>query len=328
MTIVEPITIADADYTGGNLVEDDDTDGPEWVDGTDYERGDRVRTASTHGIYQCLADHTAEDGVNDPLTEAAALADPLTDDPNPRHWVYVSRTNKWRLFDDRPSQRSEAPEVDEDSGDDHVIEAEVTLPSRISAMAILEMIDASEAVIELIDADGDTYFTRTVNLADTTAVLDWESYFYSAVRLRDSYITTLPYTATGDELHVTITGGENLACGQIVMGLGQGVGDTQPGKTGAEGLDFSGVETNVFGDLTTVRRAATNIHRFDIFMPAVCVNAFQAIMRDLRGGRRALFIGSERQGLRAWQYGFVRDSQVYYQDHESAFADLTIQGVV
>ena len=326
MTIVQPIVVDDADYTGGNLVENDTVDAPVWMVGEVISRGDLRRIEETHSIYEALEDHTAS-VANNPTTEAAALADPLTDDPSPRHWVYARQTNKYRLFDGRPSQRSEAPTPGE--GEDSLIEVEVTLPGRISALAILELLDASSATVELLDDDGNSYWTRTVTLTNDSDVFDWESYFFVPNRLRDSYVAIdLPYTAIGDEIHLSITGGSGLACGQIVMGLGQEVGETQPGNTGAEGLDFSHVETNVYGDLVRVRRPSTNIHRFDVYMRSERVNAFLSLMRTLRGGELALFVGAEAEGLRAFQYGFVRDSQIYFTDAHSSRADITVQGIV
>ena len=83
---------------------------------------------------------------NSPLAEAAAVADPLVADPDPAHWVYISQTNKWRLFDGRPSQKTaNALEID----------AGIVLAGRICAVGIVGLEDCSAATIELVH-NGDT----------------------------------------------------------------------------------------------------------------------------------------------------------------------------
>lgn len=319
MMIIQPITVADADYTGGNLTEDQYD---EWSDNTAYVRGNFVRIDSVHSVYQCLTDHTSEDGTNDPVTEAEAFADPLTADPEPAHWVYFSQTNKWRVFDGRPSQRATPPST----GDP--IEVEVTVPQRINVIALVEIVDGGEATVEIFDSDGNETFSETYQLNDTDAIQDWFDYFYQPNRLLDSLLVTgLPITTDGDEVHVTISGGDDLACGMIVMGIGEQFGFPRPG-TGLETLDFSKVDVNYAGDLVTVRRSATSIYRFESRMDSELVNAFIARLKELRGGRRALFVASDTRGVRAWQYGFARKLRIRYVSHESADASLDAQGVV
>ena len=103
MMIVTPRIIDDAQYVGGNIAEDDyDV----WSSGTTYSRGDYALILATHTIYQSLRDHTAA-ADNSPTAEALVFADPLQEDPDPAHWVRTGASNKWRLFDTRPSQRAE-----------------------------------------------------------------------------------------------------------------------------------------------------------------------------------------------------------------------------
>ena len=103
MMIVTPRIIDDDQYVGGNIAEDDyDV----WSSGTMYSRGDYALIIATHTIYQSLRDHTAA-ADNSPTAEALVFADPLQEDPDPAHWVRTGASNKWRLFDTRPSQRAE-----------------------------------------------------------------------------------------------------------------------------------------------------------------------------------------------------------------------------
>ena len=136
MRIIVPLSVTEAAYVSGNLAEDQYS---VWGSGSNYTRGDYVTVLATHSIYQCLRDHNSTNA-NSPTTEAVALADPLTQDPDPIHWVYVSATNKWRLFDDRPSQK--AARADE-------ISAGIVLSERISAVAATELEGCSAATVKV-----------------------------------------------------------------------------------------------------------------------------------------------------------------------------------
>ena len=166
-------------------------------------------------------------------------------------------------------------------------------------------------------------------LIDDSVVFDWWSYYFAPARLQNAALFSgMPASGENDILSVNISGGNALECGQVVFGLGYDVGYTQTGDTGFEGLDFSHVETNIYGDLVTVEREATEIHRFDLLIEGLKLSEFATTMHDLKGGKRGLFIGDVNQGSRAWAYGFARDWNVYWRDGTWARARLIVQGVV
>ena len=136
MRVINPVRVTDSHYIAGNLTEDAHA---EWLQGTDYVRGNFVAVLATHSIYQCLRDHTAA-AANSPTAEAIAKADPLTEDPDPEHWIYISQTNKWRLFDERPSQQAEATEE---------LFAGILLTERVSAVVATELEDCSAASVRV-----------------------------------------------------------------------------------------------------------------------------------------------------------------------------------
>ena len=99
MKVIPPLDVTDAMLTSIDIPENDY---PEWADATAYVRGDYVISTTTHTVYHCLVDHTSDPSKN-PDTETAALADPLIDDPDPVHWQVIGATNRWKLFDKKPS---------------------------------------------------------------------------------------------------------------------------------------------------------------------------------------------------------------------------------
>lgn len=191
-------------------------------------------------------------------------------------------------------------------------------------------VGAPDPVTDLTARQTRTITTQqNVSLTNTSVIIDWWTYFFAELGLSDAVLEPhLPVTAEGDHLSIEMVGGPDLACGQIIVGLCTTIGEVQVGDTGLDGLDFSHVETNIYGDLVTVERAATQVHRFDVFMRVGQISEFVQVMDRLRGGKRALWIGDPDIGVRAWSYGFARDWNIYYQDGVFARARLTIQGVV
>lgn len=509
MDITTPITVLDAEYVSGNLTEDEY---PEWASGQMYTRGQYRRVLSTHSIYQCLRDHTSS-GTNSPTAEAAAFADPLVADPDPAHWVYISQTNKWRLFDGRPSQRAARANMltagvrfsgatrttsaglqsrttsglvsqsvllttagagmwtvpagvtsiivelvggggaggrgsasgagggrtTWDAGDDQRRaeggrggnggngglggfggRGDTTNGSRGSAASLgggggdsgaadvaglstygmgSDGITVGTSVVTRAAGGGGGGYTRfaqtvtpgasisysvgaagsgaatsgairityggsgtrttmypvtrstsitpknvesigLVNLEDCAVVcvnmrvggpsgfVVYTNEYEIGPDLDGLIIDDISASLGADYVGIEMAGGSDLACGQIILGAKTSIGETQVGESGLEGLDFSHIETNIYGDLTTVERAATTIGRFDVRIPVAKVNEFANIMNQFRGGKAALWVGDTDQGARAWTYGFARDWNLYFSDGVFARVRLVVQGIV
>lgn len=142
MRVVTPHVVDEEVYAGGNLAEDEY---PEWMTGEDLEVGDYRTVLATHSTYQCLVDHTS-DNDNSPTTEAAAFADPIIPDPKPAHWVYAGSTNKWRVFDKRPTQRA--------TRSDRILVVLANPAAPTDTIAFLGMVDCHTIGVELLTQAG------------------------------------------------------------------------------------------------------------------------------------------------------------------------------
>lgn len=78
-----PLVVTDTEFVTCNIAEDDAT---AWSGATAYVVGDRAMVAgTTHELYECILGHT-----NKPPTTAANIG---------VYWVLVSKTNRWKAFD-------------------------------------------------------------------------------------------------------------------------------------------------------------------------------------------------------------------------------------
>jgi len=98
--VIAPIEVTDAMLTSINITEDDYD---EYDDATDYAVGDYAISTTTHTVYRALVANGPSSTVVDPDDEAADVADPLVTDPDPRTWQIIGATNRWKLFDEKPT---------------------------------------------------------------------------------------------------------------------------------------------------------------------------------------------------------------------------------
>lgn len=314
MRIIIPQPVTDTTLISSSIAEDDYD---EWLVGTTYDRGDFVISIDTHTVYRSLTDSNTG---NDPDLEQAQIADPLVDNPDPVRWQIISATNRWKMFDQKPSVQAAAADQ---------IEV-VIAPNQIVRGLAGFSVDANSVtvVVDSVSGGGEV-FNRTIPMQDETLVLNWYSYYFTPITpLTEFVITDLP--PYGDaEITVTIDReGAMVRCGQLVLGSLRVVGSTNISNTGFTGLDFSFVEQDEFGDLTTVRRAATRLSQFEVVMSNATLLGFDRLMRELRGGVAAVWIGDEDTRKAAVNYGFYRDYRAVYQTDAYSLMSLQIQGIV
>jgi hypothetical protein len=169
-------------------------------------------------------------------------------------------------------------------------------------------------------------FRRTIQMQNEAPILDSSSQFI--LPLSEFVYTDIPYYAGAAITIEMEKSGGTVLCGQIVMGDLLTIGTTTIGNTGFTGLDFSFVEQDDFGNLTTVRRAATRLSQFEVLMESTTLLGFDRLMRELRGGVAAVWIGDDNASKAAINYGFYRDYRAVYQTNAYSIMSLQIQGIV
>lgn len=313
MRVIIPQNVTDETLVSSSIPENDY---PEWAVGTTYTRGQQVISIASHTVYRSLTDDNAG---NDPDLEQAALSDPLIDDPDPIRWQIIGATNRWRMFDQKPSVHATAAD-----------QIEVVLEPRQIVGGLAGFgIDANSVTIVVNSASEGEVFNRTIAMQDESPVIDWSSYFFTPItQLTEFVITDIPpygdaqITVTLDRLGATV------GCGQIVVGELRTIGITQVGSTGFTGFDFSFVEQDPFGNLTTVKRAATRVSDFDVFLDSYTNLGFDRLMRDLRGGNPAVWVGDRDARKAAVNYGFYQDYRLVYASRDYSIMTIKVQGIV
>jgi hypothetical protein len=160
-----------------------------------YANGDEVVKVSTHRRYR-----SAKDGnIDDP--ELGVTLSPPT-------WVDIGPTNKWAMFDKKPSIQSV-------NGD----EIKITIrpgqfTQSISGFNLSGVNTVNVKVID--DADGETY-NEDIEMNDSSRVVGLLSYFTSPIVYKSDFtLTNLPAYRTSN-IELTMSG-SNIRAGAILVG--------------------------------------------------------------------------------------------------------------
>lgn len=309
MDVIFPIAVTEDTLTYSNVVENDYAP---WASGTAYVRGDYAISTTTHTIYRALVDSTGED----PDIESVNFSDPLIQDPDTRYWQIMGATNRWKLFDSKPSQ----PCVQANS-----VEVELRPGVFISGIAGFEL--SAESVRVQVYADDILIYDRTAQLRDESGVVGWLTYFTAPYLPATEFVfTDLPVLGT-PRIVVTFEGTE-CHVGQLVIGQLIRIGETSQEGTGFSGLDFSYVQNDDFGNLTTVNRPAVKLSEYTIAAQTQTLQATYEKLRSLRGGRPAVWVGDQQTAIGAVNYGFMRNYDVVYQTRDLSELSIEVQGII
>lgn len=312
MKILRPTPVTDDTLISSTIAEDDH---PQWDAETNYAAGVFVISIPTHTIYRSL---TADNIGNDPDLEQAALADPLIADPEIINWQVIGATDRWKLFDSKPSQQAtEAENIT-------IVNAPGVFVGGLCGFNI----SAASVTVTMIN-DAEEVYSRTIAMQDLSGIIDAYTYCFSEiVELSEFVLTDLPpYSLAEITVSIDRPSG-NVSVGQIVMGPVWETGLTFADGSGFSGLDFSFVQTDDFGNLTRVVREATTLSNFEVFLDATQLLAFKNRMASLRGGVAAVWIGASDRRKAAINYGILRDYRVSYQTPLYSVINLETQGLV
>jgi len=310
MIILVPVPVTDDTLHSINIPEDDH---PVWVVGDTYDRGDFIISTDTHTIYRSL---TVSNLGNDPDVETAALADPLIADPDPKNWEIIGATNRWKLFDQRPSRIATRTD-----GFTFEVRPEFVIGGVYGANV------TADSVRVQVYSGADEIYDRTQIMKDESAIVDGLSYYSEPFQpFTEFTFIDLPILGS-PRVVVTVAGTGAVSAGQIVIGRKVALGVTMQQDTGFSGLDFSFVGVNEYGDLETVRRPASRLFDINVFLERDQLARVVQVLTRLRGGAAAVWIADEDNRFAAIGYGFYRGYRGTYVAMDQAQIAIEIQGV-
>ena len=302
MIFIKPIAITDSNLTSSIPQPDASVGEVEWSAGT-YFLGDRVIKSSTNSVYEVVADPSTTD---DP--EVGVTKDPQT-------WVYVSPTNRFKMFDTANNTQSE--------GDDIVVSI---VPDNLANSVACFNVNCDTITVKAYDVFDNEIYSSNINMRSRPFVDGWYNYYYSGFEVTSRFVLLDIPPVTNGRIEITFSG-TDADVGTCILGKQVAMGDAQHGSS-AELLDFSDVQEDQFGNITYTGGFTARLINYDIIVNRGSVDAVFTEMKNL-GKTPAVFVGDQTaESNTLLVYGFVRDFNTTYTWPTKSQISLTVRGLV
>lgn len=296
MKVIKSIVTTDAILTYSNIAEDEH---PAWLSGTSYNANARV--IYNHKIYE----------------RVIAGAGTTTPDIDQVNWMYISYTNRYRMFDNILYSTSERV------GGIHFT---LTPSQSVDSLAILN-VNASSVRVVMTDPALGVIYDNTVNLVNVSDVTDYYTYFYSPLvaKSNTAVFTDLPVAPTAT-IDVYISAGSALvSVGEVVYGIKKVVGRTNYG-TSIGIKSYSRKEFDEFGNVTVVKRKNSKYCEYDIDIDNYMLSDVQRFFSDI-DSVPCVFIGNEDLE-ELLVYGFYSDFKATISFPSVSKCTLRVEGLL
>ena len=297
--VISPTVLTNAMLVSSTAPE---TDYAEWSAATAYTLDQKCIRASTHRIYKRLIAGT---------TATAPESDAV-------NWLDVGPTNKWSMFDDVVGTKTSVASP----------LTVVLKPGSVSGLALLELVGRSVTVTLKTATDGDTAYSRTIDL-DGTLIDSFYGWFYQPFEQCDTVVLTdLPFHFPDGELTISLeaTSG-NVACGVCKVGEVIGIGSSEYGATSGI-TDYSVKTVDAFGRYSIVKRSFAKKMSLKVMTNKI---DYQRISRRLAALRAtpAVWIATEADGYEPLTvYGFYKDFSIDVAYTTLHYCSLDIEGLI
>ena len=296
MKVIKSIVTTDAILTYSNIAEDEH---PAWLSGTSYNANARV--IHNHKIYE----------------RVIAGAGTTTPDIDQVNWLYISYTNRWRMFDNVISNTSSRI-----GG----ITFTLTPSQSVDSLILLNVNAASVRVVMNDSVDGVVY-DQTEILSGNESITDYYSYFFNNISEKKTTAVFLDMpsypTAT---ITVTVSSGSALAeVGEVVYGVKTIVGRTNY-NTAIGIKSFSRKEVDEFGTVTVVKRRNSKYCEYDIDIDNYKLSEIQRFFSDI-DSIPCVFIGNEYMD-ELIVYGFYSEFKATIAYPTVSKCTLRVEGLI
>lgn len=228
-----------------------------WISGANYTAGQQVSRAVTNGIhavYQCIL-------------AATALSTPPESDTT--HWIYVSPTVRWKMFDAANETQTTNVSVND-----------IQLMLQPGALCDSIAFDNLDADTVRVYVQGTSY-DKTIQLK-TRPVSNWFQYFFEPFKfLTTAVFTGLPLVTTNVIQVVLTKSGSPPKVGTCVPALQRVIGYAEPGaQTGI--IDYSAKSTDQFGSTVVTKRAYSKRMTLAVVIDNSDLDAVQDLLAKYR----------------------------------------------
>lgn len=303
MILIRPVNITETILTSTNA---DPSPESEWLVGTTYNTGDKVkRTAVSdiNSVYVSLKDsNTGNPPEDDDLV-------------NPVNWARESATNPWAMFSDQISDQTEQATS---------IIVELTPGEVVNGISFFNL-DASMVQVVMDDPIEGEVYNNTINLVDGSGVNNWYEWYFEPISLQDTLalLDLPPFVDAVITVTITKTGG-TAKCGLLTIGSQKKLGDSEYG-TNVGIIDYSRKERDTFGNPVIVQRNFSKRVNYIVAVDTSAVNVALVTLANFRT-TPLTYIGDVNHPATI-VYGYYRDFSEVIRNPSKSTMSLEVEGL-
>ncbi len=297
-----------------------------WSASTFYAAGSTVRSpfGGLGNVYVALVNATSNTG-KDPDAEQRIKENPFAVQTETPFWQIVRKTTNDAFNDGRPNISV---------GRRDVLTVQMTTVDDIDTIALMNIRAAS---VSYAFTRAGSVETETFELSNIDNIDNWDEYLYTASDFARNHIfRNVPRAAhpsstrSADKLTITLRNPGGVASiGQVVLGNEEQIGEVDGDSVNIDTLDFSEVERDDFGQLTTTRRDAVPTVKFRTIFDRDLTSFVQELFHEYRGGRPAVFFLTPNSFFGTVVYGFLARREVSFvaDSNDLSEAFVTVEGL-
>lgn len=230
-------------------------------------------------------------------------------------WLRLGYINRHRMFTETRDSTTYVA-----AGD---IDVKFTSKDDYYNLVALLGLKGTSVTIEVLDPLDVVKQTTTVSLVDV-GVGTWYDYFEAPYGITEAIVLDRVLYLSGAKIRVLISGGgEDTACGRVVIGRAELVGTTDYG-TSVGLLTFSQFIRDGFGNLTVKEGRTVNTADFSATVETDYVDSAMQILRRA-GGKIALYVGDSNKEA-TYILGIAEQPRIDYDDYTFSSLSLEVQG--
>lgn len=292
MIIVTPVEITPAKFVSSSAAISTRSN---WTSATHYVTGNEV--------YYNFKDWVAVANSNNVIPGSDATK-----------WLEIGASNRYAMFDGV---------INNVTSGTSPLSVRVTPGAVVNAVSLFQ-VTANTVQVQVIDPVDGTVYDRTINMQDTTFVVDWYSYFFEPIaQISDVSFTDLPAYGSAD-IQIVATGG-TVVIGECVIGLQRTLGVTNF-NTSVSIQDYSRKETDQFGNISVVTRPFAKRADYDVTVETNAVNYVQKALAEIRT-TPTVFIGDGNRP-ETIIYGFYRNFNIVLSTPSISDCSIEVEGLI
>jgi hypothetical protein len=231
-------------------------------------------------------------------------------------WLEIGASNRYAMFDNIIGNVTTGTSP---------LNVRVTPSSVVNAVSLFE-VSANTVQLQIIDPIDGIVYDKTINMIDVSVVVDWYSYFFEGILLKDDVtFIDLPAYGSADVVVIANNGASSAVIGECVIGFQKQLGVSNF-NTSVSIQDYSRKERDQFGQTKIVERRFTKLAEYDVTVETNLVSYVQKALAELRS-TPTVFIGDSNRPETV-VFGYYKNFNIVISTPTISDCTIAVEGLI